>query len=522
MRSSAVLLTVAVLLNGCATRPVPIAPVVAPPPVAAPAPSPPDAAPAPAAPVAVAVPAAPNTPERLPRDLQTIFSTPAAAHAHWAVHVYSLRSAKSLYSLNAHQFMVPASNQKLLTTAVAAERLGWDFRFATKIVATAPIEADGTLVGDLVITSNGDPTINPRHPERWRIFDEWAKALQAKGLKIVSGQIVGDDNAFAEPGWGLGWAWDNLQDGYGAPVSALQYNENQVTLQIGPGMAPGDRAIISMTPLGSGLFIDHGVTTAAPNAANGVRLARVPGTSLLQVRGQIAVDAKPISVNAAVDNPTRLYVNAFREALARHGIFVSGTPIDIDDLRTVLKLSDATTLIDDRSPPLSEIIDVTNKWSRNIYAETLLHAMAPPGAPATGAVGIKRLRETLSAWGIPADSYLSRDGSGLSRYDFVSANALTLLLTRIAADPKHAELFRATLPVAGVSGSLANRMKGTVAEGRVAAKTGTLSHVRALSGYLTTLDGEPMVFSILVNSYQIPTGEIDAIIDRALVRMVGR
>jgi serine-type D-Ala-D-Ala carboxypeptidase/endopeptidase (penicillin-binding protein 4) len=160
------------------------------------------------------------------------------------------------------------------------------------------------------------------------------------------------------------------------------------------------------------------------------------------------------------------------------------------------------------------------KWSRNLYAETLLYALSPPGEPATGAKGLEAVRETLSSWGIVPDSYRPRDGSGLSRYDYVSAQMIIHLLEHIAGDSKHAELFRATLPVGGVSGTLATRLKGTPAEGRVFAKTGSMSNIRALSGYITTLEGHPLVFSILVNNYNVSTADIDAIVDKALIRLV--
>jgi D-alanyl-D-alanine carboxypeptidase/D-alanyl-D-alanine-endopeptidase (penicillin-binding protein 4) len=262
--------------------------------------------------------------EQLRRELQSLFTAPEVRHAQWGVSFYSLSNTDTVYSLNAGQFMIPASNQKILTTAVAAERLGWDFRFTTRLLATGPLDDDGTITGDVVVVGSGDPTINPRHPERWRIFDEWAAALRARGVKIINGSLVGEDNAFAEPGWGVGWAWDNLQYGYGAPPSALQYNENQVEVMIGPGIEAGTRAIISTAPYGSGLVIDHDVTTIAPDGETQIDIARIPGTAFLRVRGHIAAGAKPVTLTASVDNPTRLYLAALREALARHGIFVAG------------------------------------------------------------------------------------------------------------------------------------------------------------------------------------------------------
>ena len=458
--------------------------------------------------------------EQLQRDLQPIFGNRAVDHAQWSVVVKSLQSGVTLYTLNSNRLQVPASNQKLITSAVAAERLGWDYRYTNRIYATGPLTEAGTIEGDLVVTSNGDPTINPRHPERWAVLDEWAKQLAARGVHLIAGQLIGDDNAFAEPGWAPGWSWDDIALGYGAPVSALQYNENQVALSIGPGQEAGARAIISTSPAGSGLTIDHGVTTAPAGADTKVTFERIPGSKILSVRGEVAIGATALREDMAVPNPTLMYVTALREALARNGIFAGGLPIDIDDLRIAPDLSKATLLLEDRSPPLSEIIDVTLKWSRNIYAETLLMSLSPAGQPSTTAAGLVALRETLDAWQVPADSYLARDGSGLSRYDYVSADALLALLTHVWTEPKLADTFKSALPVAGVSGSLANRMKETPAQGRVFAKTGSMSQVRSLSGYVITLTDEPLVFSIVVNGFRVPTKEIDAIIDRALVRLV--
>jgi D-alanyl-D-alanine carboxypeptidase/D-alanyl-D-alanine-endopeptidase (penicillin-binding protein 4) len=457
--------------------------------------------------------------EQLVHDLDQLFNTPAYEHAQWAASVDSLRTGESLYRLYPSRLLLPASTQKLLTAAAAAERLGWNYRFTTRIVATAPISA-GTIAGDLVIVGNGDPTINPRHPARWRVFDEWAAALQAKGVAVVTGQLIGDDNAFAEPGWGMGWSWDDLRFGYGAPVGALQYNENQIDVVVAPGIAAGTPALVTTSPADSGMFLEQSVTTAAPGTEARVELARVPGTMLLRVQGQVAADSKPVSVTAAAENPTRLYLNAFREALGRHGIFVSGRTTDVDELTAPINRDAAIDLIVDRSPPLSEVIDVTLKWSRNVYAETLLFAMAPAGEPATDAKGLEALRETVTAWGVAPESYVSRDGSGLSRYDYVTSDALVRLLMSVFKNPAHAATFRDTLPVAGLSGSLANRLRGTSAEARVWAKTGSMSNVRTLAGYLLTLEGEPLVFSILVNNYRGPSAEVEAVIDKAVVRLV--
>jgi serine-type D-Ala-D-Ala carboxypeptidase/endopeptidase (penicillin-binding protein 4) len=472
------------------------------------------------APPVTAPAAARRSPEdQLRRDLQSIFTDSAVDHAVWSVSVQSLKQGGTLYTLNPSRKLTPASNQKLITSAVAADRLGWDYRYTTKIYSTGTL-TDGDLDGDLVIVSNGDPTINPRHPERWGAFDAWAKQLYAKGVRRVAGQLIGDDNAFAEPGYGFGWAWDDLALGYGAAVGALQYNENQVELSIGPGLEPGSRGIISVSPPGSGIILDHAVTTVAEGQPSRVSLERIPGSTMLRVSGQVAIGAPAINELAAVPNPTIQYLNALREALARNGVFVGGSSLDIDEARVKPDYSRATLLLEDQSPTLDAVIDVCLKWSRNEYAETMLRSLAPAGAEATAEAGLAVVNETLLNWGVKPELYVARDGSGLSRNDYIAPEALIRLLTSMWRNERHREKFQSTLPQSATSGTLENRMKDTPAAGRVWAKTGSMSNVRSLSGYLLTLDGEPLVFSIIANGYHVPSSRIDAAMDEALVRLV--
>jgi D-alanyl-D-alanine carboxypeptidase/D-alanyl-D-alanine-endopeptidase (penicillin-binding protein 4) len=458
--------------------------------------------------------------EQLRRDLREIFSDRTVDHGLWSIVVQSLKQGETLYSLNSFRMQTPASNQKVFTAAAAAERLGWDYRYTTRIYATGPIDANGAVNGDLIVVSDGDPTINPRHPERWGIFDEWARQLAAKGVRQVNGYLIGDDNAFEEPGWAPGWAWDDLALGYGAAVSALQYNENQVELLIGPGLDVAARGIISVSPSGSGLTINHQVSTVAAGQPSRVTLQRTPGSGLLTVTGQVAVGAAPLTEHAAVDNPTLVYLNALRAALHRQGVNIERTPLDIDDVRMRPDMSNATMLIEDQSPPLSELIDVTLKWSRNIYAETMLRTMSVESTEKSTAGGLAVLEETMNDWGVFREYFLARDGSGLSRYDYLSADALTWVLTHLWRDPRHADAFRATLPVFGVNGNVANRLKDTAASGRVWAKTGSMSQVRSLGGYIATAEGEPLVFAFIVNGFRVPAREIDSAMDRALLRLV--
>jgi D-alanyl-D-alanine carboxypeptidase/D-alanyl-D-alanine-endopeptidase (penicillin-binding protein 4) len=456
---------------------------------------------------------------QLQRDLAAIFSQSAIDHTTWSIAVRSLKHDDTLFTLNPNRMQTPASNMKLVTAAVAAEKLGWDYRYTTKIYATGPL-SNGDLDGDLVIVSNGDPTINPRHPDRWGAFDAWAKQLYAKGIRRVGGQLIGDDSAFAEPGWGVGWAWDDIVVGYGAAVGALQYNENAVELLIGPGLEAGGRAIISVSPPGSGIILDHAVTTVAEGQPSRVSLDRIPGSNILRVSGQVAIGSPAIHEEAAVPNPTILYLNALREALARNGIFVGGNPLDIDDARVKPDVAKATLLLEDLSAPLSEIIDANLKWSLNEYSETMLLSLAPTRGEATFDAGLTVLRDTLAKWGVAPETYVARDGSGLSRNDYLSADVLTRLLTTVWREPRLIDPFKSALPQAGVSGTIANQLKDTIGSGRVWAKTGSMSNVRSLSGYLMTLDDEPIVFSFMATGFHVPASQIDATMNQALLRLI--
>ena len=458
--------------------------------------------------------------QQLRRDLQSIFTGAEVDHAFWAVSVQSLKHGGPLYNLNSFRMLTPASTQKVITSAVAAERLGWDYRYTTKLYATGSLTEGGDLEGDLIVVSNGDPTINPRHPDRWGAFDAWAKELHAKGVRRIAGHLIGDDNAFAEPGYGFGWAWDDLVTGYGAAVGALQYNENQIELMILPGPEAGSRAILSQSPPGSGVLLDHGITTVAAGQPSRISTERIPGSTMLRVSGEVAIDSPPITALAAVPNPTVFYLNALRATLERHRILVSGSTLDIDDQRVKPDYSRATLMLEDQSPALDAVVDICLKWSRNEYAETMLRSLAPTSGEATAEAGLAVVNETLLKWGVKPESYIARDGSGLSRNDYLSPDALIATLTQMWRDDRHREKFQATLPQSATSGSLAGRMKDTPAAGRVWAKTGSMSNVRSLSGYVMTLDNEPLVFAIIVNGFAVPSSRIDAAIDEALVRLV--
>lgn len=488
--------------------------------------------------------------DRLRAELAATFDSPSV-NALWAVKVQSLESGEIFFERNAHTLVMPASNMKILTMAVAADRLGWDFRFPTRLVTAGAI-ADGVLRGDLIVVGGGDPTISDRGGDRSRVFAEWAAALKARGITRIDGRVIGDDNAFADLALGEGWGWDDLQFGYASPGGALQFNENVVTLVVRAGAQPGDAASARLEPATSDLSLVAKVTTGEPTDQPSLRIWRRAFDRTLAVTGSVPRAERDFTRLLSVDNPTLFFVTALRETLVREGIAVSGAAVDIDDVvgvpgspgqptspDTTPRTEDGTgslarwpatpgdpsltTLHEHLSPPLAEIGTTFMKVSQNLFGETFMAEVGRrQGADAADAVEAARkvYEDVLSGWGVPAAEFIVSDGSGLSRYNYVTAHALVTILGRIARDPRHAAAFEATLPIMGKDGTLARRMRGTKAEGHVRAKTGTIANVRALSGYLTTAGGERLVFSIIANNFKGPAAVVDEVAERAVERLV--
>ena len=438
------------------------------------------------------------------------------AHAQWAVDVRSVDRNEPIFSLNAGKLMMPASNMKILTLATAAEVLGWDARLTTTLEASGVVEG-GVLHGDLFVRGGGDPTINTREGVGEAVFSEWTAALQAQGITSITGRIIGDDQAFDDEGLGGGWAWDYLQYGYAAPVGALQFNEDVAQLNIAPGAIPGEPAVVRLAE-GTGLTLHNRALTGEPGSPDTIDYRRHLHLPILEVTGMIPAGGKPVTRSVAVVNPTLFFAQSLKDALVARGIHVSGEAADLDDVAAELGPQlERRVMASTNSPPLRTLATVLMKVSQNLYAETLLKAAGRArGGLGTTAAGRLAANATLSSWGIPETSYVIADGSGLSRYNYVSASALVAMLARMYADPTHRDALLATLPIAGRDGTLSTRMRGTRAEGNAMAKTGSIANVRSLSGFVRTRDGEMLVFSILANDFLIPAATVNWIADLAV------
>jgi D-alanyl-D-alanine carboxypeptidase/D-alanyl-D-alanine-endopeptidase (penicillin-binding protein 4) len=445
--------------------------------------------------------------DSLRRDLDLIFNAPAFERTFWSVLVRPADSTEDLYSLNPGKLAMPGSAMKIVTTAAVAEHLGWDHQFETRVVAIAPIES-GILRGDLVVIGGGDPGISERadQPGAMRAL---AHQVREAGITNIEGGVIGNDDLFDEKELGDGWTLDNLPYGYSAPVSALMYNEGSVDLVIRAGAAPGEPVTIQVRPDGSGLEVHNRLTTVSPTAPGSLTLHRLPGSSRVTVQGQIPAQSSSFVRTASVDNPTVFFARAFRQALIAEGVQVGGDAIDIDDFASKPDLAGARPVAIRRSLPLADLTRSMMKVSQNQHAEILLKSIG----------GRRTVHDILKSWDVSADSYIIADGSGLSRYNYIASDTLVRILQRMHTDPKHASRFSDALLLAGRDGALANRLTGTVAEGKVRAKTGTVDNVRAIAGYVQAEDGQTLAFSIVANNVNVPNAEIDAAADRALIRL---
>lgn len=453
----------------------------------------------------------------LAASLDALLHTPDADAALWGVFVQSLDSDETLYDRQGDRLMLPASAMKLVTLAVAAELLGWDYRYQTDVLSAAPV-VDGVLQGDLVVRGGGDPSINTDSDTDTPVFDAWTTTLRELGISGISGRVIGDDNQVEEAAPGAGWSWDDLPYGYAAPTGALVHQDNRVRLTVHSGSVAGEDTLVEVSPLVSGVQVVNRVETDLAYTEAELTLHRGhDGT--LEIRGGMPAGSSPVSRTAAVVNPTIFFVRGLKESLEEGGIEVSGDAVDLDDIDGRLSEESLRVLARHQSPALSALATTLMQASHNLYAETLLSTLDQNRRPRTANSGRAAMRDLLATWGIDASQIVVADGSGLSRYNYVTARALVGLLRRMHEQPQHTDAFLHALPVAGVSGTLAGRMVGTAAGGNARAKTGSMANVRTLAGYVTAADGERLAFAVLANNFPGSPDPILTVIDKLVDRL---
>jgi D-alanyl-D-alanine carboxypeptidase/D-alanyl-D-alanine-endopeptidase (penicillin-binding protein 4) len=487
-----------------------------------------------------------NKPEKkdLAKQIQAIVHQPGFSRAHWGIDVVDMESGKAIYALNSDHLFLPASNAKLLSTSAALSLAGPEYRFHTTIETTGKIDTNGRLLGDLVIVGRGDPNISGRvmpyqlKTERvsphTQILEELADQVVQKGIKIVDGDLIGDDSFYAPERYGEGWAQDDLQWIDGAPVSALTFNDNVLFLKIKPGEKAGEKALVTVDPQTSYYELDNRILTTAAGIVRKIGIHRDSGSYKVILWGSMPLDDAGMSEAIAIEDSAEFTAQVFRSLLEKRGITVNGKTrakhgdlaqfFDQPQVSASLVVAPlgppAQVLAEHVSLPLIEDVRVTNKTSQNLHAELALRLIGQlKGLGGSFEGGAAALKLFLLHAGLKANEFFVLDGSGLSRRDLITPAAMVQLLL-YASRQSWGAAFEQTLPVAGVDGSLAERFVNTPAGGLVHAKTGTLSHVNALSGYGQTSSGKRFVFSIFCNNHDLPSAKVVAAIDAIVVLLV--
>ena len=468
------------------------------------------------------------TPNTLTQRIERLLDHPDFADAFWGVHIEHLQTGEVIYSRHADKRFIPASNQKVFTTAAALSILGPDFRYQTRLYLDGPVRGD-TLYGDLVIRGAGDPTFgSERYEEAPGVFSQWADSLALLGIKHIEGDVIGDDDVFDDVPYGLGWAWDDLSFAYAAETSGLTFREGTVELTV-RGTRPGLPARISWEPLMTPYVevVNRSLTEPRGRAVD-EGYARALSGNRLVVTTTVPAGGRDTE-RIAVHNPTLYTAHTFRLALLSRGIGVEGSAADADGLSQPLDYTLMRPAASALSPPLAEMAVETNRRSNNLYAEHLLRtvgAHSPPSdgessEPGSAAAGAEAMASLLQNAGIDPESLQLTDGSGLSFMNRVTPRSLVRLLTYLhrTAESAVRDAFYHSLPVGGQSGTLARRFRRGAAHGNVRAKTGYINNVRALSGYVTDARGHRMVFSIIANGYSASTRRVTAAQD-AIVELL--
>lgn len=437
----------------------------------------------------------------------------------WGVKIASVDSGKVLFEHNAQKLFSPASNSKLYTVALALDRLGEDYRIKTSLYARQRPTASGILKGDLIVYGRGDPTINARvhGGDIYQALQPLVSALTNAGVKRITGDLVGDDSFIQGPEFGSGWAWDDMGYYYGAEISALTINDNTLELLALPGERVGAPCRLSVNPATTFLVLSNRTETVEQGGRRRITLFRPLDQNVVYISGQLPLGDAVYKDDLTFHNPAGLFVSFLKAALARQGIKVSGK------LRTVnwldpekAKPSDLVELGAVESLPMREIAREVQKPSQNLYTDLLLAHVGETkrtaqtrGSETSEDLGIAELSRFLAETGVRKGDVFFEEGSGLSRNNLTTPNASVALLTYMSRH-KAAQAYLDALPIAGVDGTLKNRMKGTPAAGNVRAKTGTLRWANSLSGFVTTAGGERLVFSIMLNRYHNANPNVSA------------
>ena len=423
----------------------------------------------------------------------------AAANGRWGAIVVSAETGDTLFARDADGSFLPASTMKLYTAAVALDRFGPQHQFQTEVLRNGPILVDGTIDGDLILRGAGDPTLGLDGPAA-NALDALAAQVADAGIRVVRGDVLGDASAFEARRVPEGWKPANLRTRFAPRVSALSLASNMTSVVVRPS---GRQAVVSLGGQQEGVPVRSSVTVRQGSRSAAIRVRHDTLTGRVNVSGWIGSRSRARSYRLMIETPETFAAAAFRTALERRGIEVLG------ESKAGAAPLTAQPVTAWASQPLERLVAHMNEDSDNHFAELIFrNAARTAGTVGSAAEADAALREFLSAQvGVPRDAVSARDGSGLSTLDRVTPRSMVQLLAYAPRTP-WGESFRNSLPIAGRTGTLAGRMRGTAAQDNVRAKTGTTGSVISLGGYVKTRDREELVFSFIYNGTSLTRARV--------------
>ncbi|MDW8219991.1 MAG: D-alanyl-D-alanine carboxypeptidase/D-alanyl-D-alanine-endopeptidase [Bacteroidota bacterium] len=460
----------------------------------------------------------------LQNDLNMLLNDSLLNSVSVGVYIASLKTKEVLFARNEHKAMIPASNMKIISSASAMDFLGSDFTYTTTLFLDGLLKkSNGEFVGNVIIRGAGDPSMSTYfYDDPLSILRQWCGILDSIGVRSIRGNLVGDDSYFDDEPWGLGWSWDDVPYAYSAQISALSFYDNSVDVIVKPAFSVGQPAEVQLFPATSYVTVSGTIRTVPRDSLASISIMRQAYSNIIYISGSIAADTSESGIRrfqVSVDNPTLFLMSLFRKMLEEQGITVRGGIFDAKQWGDKIAYAEMRPVCYHSSPPLREIIRVINTISHNLCAEQVWRTAAKEFSGKGNAdKAADMTRHFGTRYGISFKGAYLADGSGLSRFNLISPKQIADVLSAMY-NSKHRVAFMRSLAVPGERGTLQNRLKGTIAEKVLKAKTGTLTGVSSLSGYITTRDQEPLVFSLMFNGYTLPASIIRTFQDIICLRL---